>query len=373
MLNVQSVRKKFPIVGNKIFLNHAGVSPLSTAVLDAMKTSLKEFSLSESSSFHLDDAKKLFARLINAKCGEIALVPNTSTGLSIIANMPEYSRGANIVTTDLEYPSVVYPWLRRRLGVEVKFVRNAQGRILLQDMDKAVNDRTVAVAISHVEYANGFRHDLSSVAQIAHEHGAFLIVDGAQSLGAIEVDVKRDDVDFLATSCYKWLLGPVGAGFLYVREELIGKFEPPLVGWASMKPEVFESIDLWNNRELNLSENASRFEVGQPSIISYVGAAAALKMILDAGIAEIENRIINLTDCLIERLKDLNLKLQTPEDKECRSGIVNFRIDNPEKIVEQMHERNIVVSARANGVRVSPHFYNTEDDISRFVENLNRE
>jgi len=373
MIDVQSIREKFPVAKNKVFLNHAGVSPLSTPVLDAMQASLKEFSLSESTNFDLDEAKKLFARLINADLGEIALTPNTSTGLNIAANVLEYPRGANVIVTDLEYPSVVYPWLRKRLGVKVKYVRNLHGKILLEDIERTVDDNTVVVAISHVEYSNGFRHDLKSVAQIAHDHGALFVVDGAQSLGAVEVDVKCEDVDFLATSCYKWLLGPVGAGFLYVREELIEKFEPPFVGWASVKPEVFKSIDLWNNRKLNLSGNASRFEVGQPSMISYAGAAAALSMILSVGIKEIENRVIDLTDYLIEALEDLGLELQTPEDNECRSGIVNFQIDYPQKVVTQMRERNIIVSARANGIRVSPHFYNTKDEISEFTGNLCRQ
>ncbi len=370
MVDIQSIRREFPIIRDKVFLNHAGVSPLSTPVLDAIQVSLKEFSLSGSTSFDLDEGKKLFARLINAKPEEIALTPNTSTGLNIVANILEYPSGANVVVTDLEYPSVVYPWLRRRLGVKVKYVRNVHGKILLEDVERAVDDNTVAVAISHVEYSNGFRHDLKSVAQIAHEHGAYLIVDGIQALGAIEVDVKRNDVDFLATSCYKWLLGPVGAGFLYVWEELIEKNEPPFIGWASVKHEVFETIDLWNNKELNLSDNASRFEVGQPSIISYVGAVAALQMILGVGIREIEMRVMNLTDYLIKTLKDKGLKLQTPEDKNCRSGIVNFQIDDAGKIVAQLYERNIIVSARANGIRVSPHFYNTIDEIANLIENL---
>jgi len=372
MLNVQSIRKKFPIVKDKVFLNHAGVSPLSVPVLDSMQVCLKEFSLSGSTTFDLYEGKKLFANLINAGWEEVALVPNTSTGLNIVANILEYPPGANVVVTDLEYPSVVYPWLRRRLGVKVKYVKNVDGRICPEDVEKDVDDNTVAVAVSHVEYSNGFRHDLKSLAQIAHEHGAFLIIDGIQSLGAMEFDVKRDDVDFLATSCYKWLLGPVGAGFLYVRQELIAKFEPPFIGWASMKPEVYKTIDLWNNTELNLSDDCSRFEVGQPSIISYAGVAAALQMILNVGIRNIQKRIMNLTDYLIEDLKDLGLRLQTPEDRECRSGIVNFKIEDPEKTVAKMSESNIIISARAKGIRVSPHFYNTKDEIANFVETLCR-
>lgn len=177
-----------------------------------------------------DGGKPLFAKLIGAKKEEIALIKNTSTGINIAASVLHYPLGSKIVTTDLEHPSVVYPWLRRSLDVKVHYVKNVNGKFLLDDLEKAVDDKTVAVAVSHVEYVNGFRNNLHAISEIAHKHGAYLIVDAIQSAGAIPIDVKRDDVDFLATACYKWLLSPPGAGYLYIKEELIEKFEPPFVG-----------------------------------------------------------------------------------------------------------------------------------------------
>ncbi|MGQ9507631.1 MAG: aminotransferase class V-fold PLP-dependent enzyme, partial [Candidatus Bathycorpusculaceae bacterium] len=226
--------------------------------------------------------------MIGAKREEIAFIENTSVGMNITANMLHYPPGSKIVTTDLEYPSVVYPWLRKNLGAKIHYVKNVNGKILLDDVEKAVDDKTVAVAVSHVEYVNGFRNDLRAISEIAHKHGAYLIVDAIQSAGVIPIDVKRDNVDFLATACYKWLLSPPGAGYLYVKEELIEKFEPPFVGWASVKPEVFETIDFWDIWSLRLSETASRFEVGSPSFISLAGATEAIKMLLNIGIENIE-------------------------------------------------------------------------------------
>jgi selenocysteine lyase/cysteine desulfurase len=281
-----------------------------------------------------------------------------------------YPRGSKIVTTDLEYPSVVYPWLRKSLGVKVHYVKNINGKILLEDVERAVDDKTVAVAVSHVEYVNGFRHDLRALSEIAHEHGAYLIVDAIQSAGAMQIDVKKDDVDFLTTACYKWLLSPPGAGYLYVKEELIEKFEPPFVGWASVKPEVFDTIDFWDIWSLRLSETASRFEVGSPSFISLTGATEALKMILNVGIENIQKRILKLTDHLIESVKSLGLKLQTPEEPQYRSGVVNFKIDNPKELAESLNRKGIIVSARAHGLRVSPHFYNTEEEIDKFMKEI---
>jgi selenocysteine lyase/cysteine desulfurase len=334
--------------------------------------------IDESSSFatyakeYEDLGKPFFAKLINAETEEIAVVENTSVGMNIAANVLHPKPGSKIVTTDLEYPSVVYPFLRKSLGVEVEYVKNVKGKVLLEDVERVVDDKTAAVAISHVEYANGFRHDMRAISEIAHEHGAYVIVDAIQSTGAVSVDVKRDNIDFLTASCYKWLLSPPGAGYFYVREELIQKFEPPFTGWASVKQEIFNTTDFWDIWKLELSETATRFEVGSPSYISLVGAREALKLLLSVGISNIERRILGLTDHLIDSIKDMNLDLQTPEEKACRSGIVNFRVENPRQVAEELGRKGIIVSARSNGIRVSPHFYNTEEEIDALTNEIRK-
>ena len=371
MKSLQKIRKMFPIVQNKIFMNHAAMSPLPKPAIKAMQKFTKEFS--ETGTIRredFDEPKKSFTKLIGATKDEIAFVTNTSTGLNIAAHMLNYPSGSNVVTTDLEYPSVVYPWLGQKLNAKVRYVKNVNGKILLDDVEKAVDDSTVALAVSHVEYANGFRHDLRSLAEIAHKHGAYFIVDAIQSAGVIPIDVKRDDFDFLTAGCYKWLLGPAGAGFLYVRKELIGKFEPPFIGWASVKPEVFETIDFWDIWTLKLSETAGRFEVGCPSLYSLIGAVASLQILLDVGISNIEKRVLALTSRLIEAVKELGLRLQTPEEPECRSGIVHFLINEPENHVKRLNKKGIIVSARAHGIRVSPHFYNTEEEMDSLIREL---
>jgi len=369
MQSLERIRENFPIVRNKIFLNHAAHSPLPKPVADAIVRYVKEASEQWFSEINFEEAKGLFAKLINAKRKEeVAFIPNTSTGLNIVANMLEYNENSNIVTTDLEFPSVVYPWLKRKLNVKVRYVKNSSGKILPEAVEATVDENTVAIVVSHVEYANGFRNDLKALAGIAHKNGAYLVVDAIQSAGALTIDVVKDDVDFLCTACYKWMLGPSGIGFLYVREELIENFEPPFVGWASVKPEVFETVDFWNIWSLEFSETASRFEVGGPSVIGIVGAIEALKLLLNFGIENIERRIFELTYYLIERIKEQGWQLQTPEEKRWRSGIVNFLIDKPQEMVTRLAEKGIVVSARTNGIRVSPHFYNTKEEIDKLVE-----
>jgi len=371
--NMLKIREQFPITRNKVFLNHAAQSPLPKPAADVVRKFVDDFSNFGDTSIEWNDGgKPFFAKLIQAKPEEIAFVENTSMGLNIAANVLHYPPDSKIVTTDLEYPTVVYPWLRKKLDVKVHYVKNIDGKILLEDMERAVDDKTVAVAVSHVEYVNGFRHDLQALSEIAHKHGAYLIVDAIQSAGAMQIDVKKDDVDFLATACYKWLLSPPGAGYLYVKKELIEQFEPPFVGWASVKPEVFETLDFWDIWSLKLSETASRFEVGSPSFISLIGAAEALKILLNFGIENIEKRILKITDHLIESVKSLGLKLQTPEEPQYRSGVVNFKIGKPKEIAESLQRKGIIVSARAHGLRVSPHFYNTEEEIDKFIEEIKK-
>jgi selenocysteine lyase/cysteine desulfurase len=171
---------------------------------------------------------------------------------------------------------------------------------------------------------------------------------------------------------YKWLLSPPGAAYLYVKDELIGKFEPSFVGWASVDQGMYETADFYDIWNLNLSKTASRFEVGSPSTMSFVGAAEAMKMLLGVGTDNVKTRITKLTDHVIDSAKDLGLELQTPEEKSCRSGIVNFRISKPLKFVERLGRKKIIVSARAQGIRVSPHYYNTEEEIDKLMEEVGK-
>jgi selenocysteine lyase/cysteine desulfurase len=373
MDDLRKIREDFPITKNKTFLNHAAQSPPPRQSLEAINKYVYYLSSGNVSSEWEDCGKPFFAKLIGARRGEVALVENTSMGLNIAANALDYPAGSKIVTTNLEYPSVVYPWLRKRLGVKVHYVKNVGGRIRLDDIEKAVDDKTVAVAISHVEYANGFRNNLRVLGEIVHEHGAYLIVDAIQSVGTMHLDVRRDDVDFLTAACYKWLLGPSGAAYLYVKDALIEKLEPPLVGWASVNQDVFDTVDFWDIWHLRLSKTASRFEVGSPSFVSFVGAREAMKLLLNHGIENIAKRIMKLTDILIDAVKDLGLELQTPEEKQHRSGIVNFKVKRPQEVTRQLASKGIIVSARANGIRVSPHFYNTEEEIERLVKEIKKQ
>ena len=370
---VEQIREQFPVTKNKVYLNHAAHSPLPKPVADVIRQFADDYLRLGATSLECDrNGKPYFARLVGARPEEIALIENTSMGISLAANMLRCPKGSKIVTTDLEYASVVYPWLRKDLGVKVHYVKSDGKKVSLDDMERAVDDKTVAVAISHVSYFNGFRHNLKVLSEIVHEHGAYLVVDAIQSVGTMPIDVARDGVDFLSCACYKWLLSPEGAAYFYVKDELIEKFQPPMLGWASVDQKVFETVDFWDIWDLKLSKTASRFEAGSPATISFIAATEAMKMLLHYGIENVRNRIMKLTDHLIDCIEHLGYELQTPKDKQCRSGIVNFKIKNPQKIVERLKKKEIIVSARANGIRVSPHFYNTEKEIDKFIAEVKK-
>jgi selenocysteine lyase/cysteine desulfurase len=375
---MEKIREQFPITNTKAYLAHASRGPIPKAAADAVHEYLDK---SMNSGMTLIDAgvpgdggKKLFAKLICAKKEEIAFIENTSIGLNMAANMLRYPSGSKVVTTDYEYSSVIYPYLRRGLGVKVHYLKNIDGKVLLRDFERAVDDNTAAVVVSHVHWLNGFRYDLRALSEIAHDHGAYLIIDAIQSAGSLKIDVERDDVDFLATSCYKWLLGPPGVGFLYIKQNLIDRFEPPFVGWRSNI-----NVEDRDPRILRLPRTAGRFEVGSPGFISIVGAIEALKLLLNVGIDNIERRVLRLTNLLMEALKDLGLFITTPEEPSYRSGIVNFQIEKPQRVVDMLNKEGIIPCgtnaswARCsplfyNTMRVAPHFYNTKNEINRFIE-----
>lgn len=380
MVDLGKIREQFPITNEKVYLAHASRGPLPRCGAEAIN---KYVHASMHSGLTLVDAgvpedggRALFARLVGAGKEEVAFVENTSVGLNIAAGVVDNRKGSNVVTSDYEYSSVTYPFLRREPGVKVRFVENVDGVVPLGAMEKAVDDETAAIVVSHVHWLNGFRHDLRALAEIAHEHGAYLIVDAIQSAGAMGIDVRRDDVDFLTAGCYKWLLSPPGSGYLYVRGDLIGEFEPPLVGWRSTS-----GVRDRDHLTLKYPVDARRFEVGAPAYISLVAATEAMKLLLDAGRDFIEKRILMLTGRLGDALREMGLHVTTPEAASSRSGILNFRMDEPQKVVEALKSNGIIPCgarpdwARCSPIfrstmRVAPHFYNTVEEIDAFTDGV---
>jgi selenocysteine lyase/cysteine desulfurase len=318
--------------------------------------------------------RSLLAKLIGASENEICYAPNTSYGINVAANGLPVASGRNVVLWELEFPGNLYPWLKQRSrGAEIRWLSGL--RVDPPVFDEAIDSKTAVVAISHVNWMNGFRADLKEISELAHENGAFLFVDATQSAGAMEIDVRRMGIDILACAFYKWLLGPSGAGFLYVREDLIRELVPPFLGWNAVKNTGPPSY-IFDPKQILLQDYARRYLPGSMSPIPFLGAGVSLRMLLDVGIGRIENRILDLTGLLIKGLDELGVDTITPHERASRGGVVNFNVANSANVSAKLLEKKIRVSARSQqgigGIRVSPHFYNTETEIARFLSALSK-
>jgi selenocysteine lyase/cysteine desulfurase len=324
----------------------------------------------------LDVGRNLAAKCFGAKKDEIAYIRCTNEGINIVANMIDWKKGDNVILNDLGYPSNWFPWMRQKSrGVRIKCLKNRNDGIWISDFEKLIDEHTKVIAIEHVNGTNGFKCDIEALGELAEEHGIYLVVDGAQSLGAIDIDLHKSKIDFLSAGAHKWLLGPTGIGLLYVREELLEKFEPLYVG-----PSNEERLD-FTYHEYKLAKNAKRFEFGgSPNFIGVVGLVAALKFISNIGIPNIERRLMELTDLVrgeLEKMPDVELP-SWKDQKECRSQYIGFKLPHAQasKIVEALEGEKIIVGFKKSTVgetiRVAPYIFNTEEEIIKFVEVLKK-
>lgn len=368
---MEDFRDYFPIVDEKIFLNHAATSPLPLSTLNAMKEVLdkRRYAMCKiDTSSIFDETRELVAKLINCSSGEIAFLQNTSQALNIVANGLKLNSNNTIVTDDIEFPSVSYPWLNRG-DVRVKFAKSSDGIVSLKRLLDEVDSNTRVIAISHVIYSSGYRFDLKEIRKCIGKN-IILCIDAIQSLGAIPVDVRDMGIDVLASATYKWLLGPLGISILYISRKFFGEIRPTIVGWLSSK-----NMEEFNPLSIEYAVDARRYMSGNISPIPLIGLLKSLEFIMEIGIDNISRNIRKITSYLIDRLNEFsNVKIYTPKEWSRRAGIVSFKIigKNNEKIVEKLAEKNIIVSHRMFGIRVSPHFYNTLDEIDIFVKELER-
>lgn len=374
---MERIKEDFPISKEIVYMNTAAISLKPTKVIEAMIEFMRKHEMNGTYNFNesleeevLENARVRAAELLGCKKDDIALTTNTSEGINFIAHSIKFSQGENVVTTDLEFPSVTYPWLRiaRESGIEVRFALNRNGIVTLEDLEKLTDDKTKVIVLSHVEYSSGIRYNLKEVADLAHKHGALLVVDAVQSLGVIPLNVRREDVDALASAAYKWLLGPFGAGFVYMRKEFYEKVEPLFVGWRSSKEHEYDP------RKISYPKDAKKFEYGGMPYTSIYGLTKAIEYIKDIGVENIESYVLNITRKLMEKLNDLGAKILTPYDREKRAGIVTVRFDKMDynRTVEELAKEKIIVSKRMNALRISPHIYNTEEEIEKIIQSIRR-
>ena len=367
-MNFKEIRKLFPIVRRLLYFDAASLSPYSLPVIDALDKFKKE--RRDTGSLYYDKwyeeierGRKLAARLTKAKTSEIALVKNTSEGINLVTLILDWERGDNIVVSDLDFPAKIYPFLNlRKKGVNVKYVKSQEGRVLASDIEKEIDENTKLVSLSHVLYSNGFKIDLEEIGSLCEEKGAYFHVDAAQSLGVMQTNVKKANVDFLSVAGYKWLLSPLGSGFFFIKEEFLDR--SPILGWQSVKDPF--ALDVYNYEIL---DSAKRFEIGNLDVGAFLGMVAALELIDSIGIKEIEKRVLSLSSFLLDELNNLGVEVISNFERENRSGIISFINKGITK--KDLIENSIVATIREY-IRLSPHIYNTEDEILKAVEILKK-
>ena len=286
----------------------------------------------------------------------------------MVANGIGFEPGDNVVIPSLEFPANVYPWLNlARFGVATRIVPARKGRISVKDIDKAIDRRTRLVSISSVEYSNGFRNDLEALGSLCRKRDIYFCVDAIQSLGAIPMDVKRFGIDLLAADGHKWLLSPEGAGGFYCSKRVLSQIHPAKVGWKSVvRARDYSRIDF------TLRRNSKKFEEGSLNLMTIAALGAELKLLLEVGLAAIEKMILSLTDHLIAGLRQQGFPIVSSLYPRERSGIVSFLSRDPEAVCQRLKHKGIIVSVRDGAVRVSPHFYNSHEEVDKLLEVLGK-
>lgn len=369
----KEVRKLFPVTKKLVYLNHAAVSPISTRAAGALERQLREqmeYGVEREDLWEerADRGRSLAAKLLNAKPGEIAFVKNTTEGLNLFARGMDWRRGDNVVLPRVEFPANVYPWLSLEgRGVKLKFIKEKYGRLLVEDIDKAIDGRTRVVAISFVEFSSGYRNDLERIGKICRERGVHLVVDGIQGVGALGLDVKKCNLSAMSAGGHKWLLSPQGTGIFYCPLGVMKKLEHPAPGWMS----VVGWTDYYNFK-YRLFKDSRRYESAQRNLLGLCGLTESLKLIGELGIANIEKRVLEITDCLCDLLEKRGFEVFSSRRDGEKSGIVSFFVKrmDPDRLRETLRKRGIIVSARDGRLRASPHYYNSFEEIERFVKAL---
>jgi len=365
---ILQIRSRFNIFKHKIYLNSCSQGPLS----DAVQAGLEDFMASwhdqgspwERWVNQYEAARTAFAQFINASPDEVAIVTSVSAGINGVASALNFQQRKKVVMGEFEFPTMGHVWLGQRVrGAEVQFVGAEGNRIPAANYEKIVDRDTLIVALTHVCFKNGFRSEVNAVTQIAHRCGSLVMLDDYQDCGTRPIDVKALDLDFFVTGTLKYLLGPPGLAFMYVRKELIPSLIPTVTGWfAQANPFAYDP------KLFDLSPTARRFESGSPSVPNVYAALPGFQLLQEIGPENVAGHIKKLAQSLLSCAHDLGIHAKTPADS--AGPLVVLQCKDSTSLVQKLAESSIVASNRHDGLRISFHVYNTLDDVQAVVEVL---
>jgi len=369
---VAAFRKQFPIFDQKVYLSSCSQGALARPVEAAVEEFLESWHRYgnpwESWVARMEELRAAFARLINADPIEVAVTFSVSSALNSVASALSYEVRPRVATSDFDFPTVGHIWLaQQRRGAQVVFARARSHRLPLTAFEEVVDAQTALVSTTHVCYKNGFKNNVSALAELAHERGAYLLIDAYQSMGTQPMDVKALDLDILVTGALKYLLGSPGVAFMYMRKDLIERFQPSDSGWFGQ-----ENVFAYDVHHLRYADSARRFETGSPPVPSVYATLPALRLIGEAGLETIEAHVRGLAGRFIEGARRRGLALLTPEEPALRGPLVMVRSTDAPRLVEVLGQDGILCSTRDGALRVSLHYYNTAGDVDAVLTALDR-
>jgi cysteine desulfurase/selenocysteine lyase len=375
--NEELRRHEFPVVREKIFLGHAGDCPLPRRVSEAISNYARQCTTGDQESLIypkiLDDGRNLAARLLNCQSEEVAFVGPTSLALSFIASGLKLRKGDNILIYFDDYPSNVYPWLALAdQRIEVRMLNTRQlGVIRPRDVVGQIDENTRMVALASCHFISGYRIDYQAIGEALHKRNILFCLDAIQTVGAFATTTEH--VDMLAADAHKWLLGPCGAGLMYVRRSVQERLTPPIYGWHNVRCPNYVAQE-----QIVFRNGSQKYEAGTHNLLGIVGLVAAMELILEIGVDNIARELLRKRSWLVPALQQKGYTvLQSEAGTEAGSGIVSFFKPGTElaPIHQKLLDAGIVTSLRGDRtgqkyIRLSPHFYNTDTDLERVLEIL---
>ncbi|HEV2027863.1 MAG TPA: aminotransferase class V-fold PLP-dependent enzyme [Candidatus Dormibacteraeota bacterium] len=366
----KALRAEFPLLDRYIYLNACSLGPLPRRGQAALARYAQDWDEKGTPVWFsdwlplLERFRSRIGELLRAPAGTTAIAPSVSVALTTLATGLPLPEGRNkVLIGELDFPTIGHQWLSRP-GYEVEFVPSRDGMTIPPSaFAERIDDRTALVATTHLFYTTGYLQDVRAIADAAHAAGALCLIDGYQTCGCVPLDVEAMGCDAFVGGCLKWLSGGPGNAFLYVRPELIPRTRPQGTGWFATRDPFSFTLE-----ELVFAEDARRLETGTWAIPSHYAGLAGLELILEVGVANIRDRLRDLTDRILERCTSAGVRTFTPREREQRCGIVTLECEHPEEAETRLHADGVIVDSRPGRIRLSPHWCVTEEELERGMD-----
>jgi len=370
MADWKTLRREFPLLDRCIYFNACSLGPLPRRGMEALHRYAADWDREGTPVWFstwlpmLERFRARVAELLQAPPGTTAIAPSVSVALTTLASgLPLPPGRDKVLVGELDFPTVGHQWLSRP-GFEVEFVPSDDGMTIPPEaFAERIDSRTALVATTHLFYTTGYLQDVRAIADAAHAAGALCVIDGYQTCGCVPLDVRQMDCDAFVGGCLKWVSGGPGNAFLYVRPELIPRTLPQGTGWFATRDPFSFTLE-----ELDFADDARRLETGTWAIACNYAGLAGLELVLEVGVEEIQERLRDLTDRILERCDAAGVKTFTPRERSRRCGIVTLEARRPEEVEARLHAAGVVVDSRPGRIRLSPHWCVTEEELERGMD-----